>query len=580
MSVYLMHDTRSLALRRTSKSFVSKGVPSRGNAVVDKYLQRRAALVQEEQEQRHDYQFRKLLSPTAIRACEIASQIRAREVKDVEEALHYRDNDDKAHHNKGDLHPKLWDIVKRMPKGSLLHAHLEAVFEVEYMIDQCMSTPGMYMTAEKPFLVSTDFQEAAFTFQYASSSGISEHQKQCNSIWMPNYESSSLIPVHIATASFPQGGKAGFRAWLKTRCVFMPEHLSTHDHHRSDRIWAVFGRVFPIIISILSYEPIFRRGFRRALSQLASDGVQYVEFRMGGWNHFQSEGSDVPSADPFNIYRVLEEEIRLFKASAEGKHFHGVRIIYAAKRSYNVEKIMDRMEMCIRLKLRFPAMICGFDLVAHATLVWFRRRCHDEGIDEIPLFLHAGECLGDGDATDQNLFDAILLGSRRIGHGFSLYKHPLLIDMIKQHRILIECCPISNKVLNLTNSIRSHPLPALLSRGVPVALCNDDPGIIGCNTGQHGGVNGLTNDIFLTVQALENLGLSGLGVMAENSVRWSCYEDQSTEEWQAGIQDGREGNGLKATRLQQWHVQFEEFCKWIVTEFGEAESEHTLHLSL
>ncbi|GAB1210728.1 hypothetical protein APSETT445_009525 [Aspergillus pseudonomiae] len=491
----------------------------------------------------------------------------------------------------GDRHPKLWDIVKRMPKGSLLHAHLEAVFEVEYMIDQCMSTPGMHMTAEKPFLVSNDFQEAAFTFQYASSSEISEHQKQCNSIWMPNYESSSLIPVHIAAASFPQGGKAGFRAWLKTRCVFMPEQLSTQDRHRSDRIWAVFGRVFPIIISIMSYEPIFRRGFRRALSQLASDGVQYAEFRMGGWNHFQSEGSDVPSTDPFDIYRVLEEEIRLFKASAEGKHFHGVRIIYAAKRSYNVEKIMDRMEMCIRLKLRFPAMICGFDLVGQEdqgqplvelmpTLVWFRRRCHDEGIDEIPLFLHAGECLGDGDATDQNLFDAILLGSRRIGHGFSLYKHPLLIDMIKQHQILIECCPISNKVLNLTNSIRSHPLPALLSRGVPVALCNDDPGIIGCNTGQHGGVNGLTNDIFLTVQALENLGLSGLGVMAENSVRWSCYEDQSTEEWQAGIQDGREGNGLKATRLQQWHVQFEEFCKWIVTEFGEAESEHTLHLSL
>ena len=48
-----------------------------------------------------------------------------------------------------------------------------------------------------------------------------------------------------------------------------------------------------------------------------------------------------------------------------------------------------------------------------------------------------------------NLFDAVLLGTRRIGHAFSLHKHPLLVDMVKEKKILVESCPISNEVLRL-----------------------------------------------------------------------------------------------------------------------------------
>ena len=551
------------------------------------------------------------LPPTAVRACEIVSQIRAREAKTLEsctKALDCGYYEYEAHQSQDVLHSgnllkswvlnymdptktDLWKIVQRMPKGSLLHAHLEAIFEVDYMIDQCFNTPGIHMCAEKPLLTSKDFNEAPFKFQYASSSVGCAPKTQSNSIWMPGYESLSLVPIHVAASSFPRGGEARFRAWLKRRCVIIPGQPSPNHHHGFDGIWALFGRVFPIVVSIMSYEPIFRRGFRRALSQLATDGIQYAEFRMGGWNCFRRERHDTSLADSSYIYQVLEEEINMFKARAEGKDFYGARIIYTAKRSYPMEKIMNRMEMCIRLKKEFPALICGFDLVGQEdqgrslvelmpTLLWFQKRCHDQGLEEIPLFLHAGECLGDGDETDQNIFDAILLKSRRIGHGFSIYKHPLLIDMIKERQILIECCPISNEVLGLTTSIRSHPLPALLSRGVPVALCNDDPAIFGRGggRGRGEGKNGLTQDFFFTLQALENLGLAGLGHMAENSVRWSCYEDQSAEQWQAGIQNGG-GNGLKATRLRQWYVQFEEYCQWIVTEFGDAVRQDAVHLA-
>jgi adenosine deaminase CECR1 len=37
---------------------------------------------------------------------------------------------------------------------------------------------------------------------------------------------------------------------------------------------------------------------------------------------------------------------------------------------------------------------------------------------DIPFIFHAGETLGDGNAADMNMYDAILLGTKRIGHGY------------------------------------------------------------------------------------------------------------------------------------------------------------------
>jgi len=70
----------------------------------------------------------------------------------------------------------------------------------------------------------------------------------------------------------------------------------------------------------------------------------------------------------------------------------------------------------------------GFDVVGQEDigrtlayyapkLLEFRARVASLGLS-IPFIFHAGETLGDGDHVDENLYDAILLGSKRIGHGY------------------------------------------------------------------------------------------------------------------------------------------------------------------
>ena len=528
-----------------------------------------------------DYNFQRALSPIAQRACRIVSRIRAREQRELW-ATGLQTGD--AHQTDEILYPgvmfhlakgrmektALWKIVERMPKGSLLHAHLDAMFDVDFLIDQVFATPGIHIVAPKPLATTTDHEEAPFSFQY-SSRPISESES-VPAIWSTSYKPSTLIDIHKAASSFPNGGEAGFREWLWKRCVIQPEH-SYYHHHGVDAIWEIFKRTFPIINSMLNYEPIFRKCLQRLLTQLAVDGIRYVDFRVAFVNEYRREGSDSPEEDFLEFCRMFQEEIELFKETEQGKRFYGARIIWTTGRFFSNKEIVDSMKECIKSKQACPDLICGFDVVGQEDagrplvdlvpiLFWFRKRCVEEEVD-IPFLFHAGECLGDGDDTDHNLFDAILLGTRRIGHGFSLYKHPLLIDMVKQKKILVECCPISNEILRLASSIKAHPLPALLSRGVSVSLCNDDPAILG-----HG-KNGLTHDFWQTLQGLENMGLTGLAMMAENSIRWSCYEDQSGAEWLTGIQEGVLGEGVKATRLQEWYTDFEEFCEWILLEFAE-----------
>ncbi len=68
------------------------------------------------------------------------------------------------------------------------------------------------------------------------------------------------------------------------------------------------------------------------------------------------------------------------------------------------------------------------------------------------------------------------------------------MQMAIDKKMLIESSPISNEALRLTSSIQMHPLPALLARGVPVALGNNDPTIFGERE------IGLTNEFWQVLQ--------------------------------------------------------------------------------
>lgn len=104
-----------------------------------------------------------------------------------------------------------------------------------------------------------------------------------------------------------------------------------------------------------------------------------------------------------------------------------LKIIYSTIRFVSPQELEWYTEDCLALKKEFPHLIAGFDLVGEEDalrplidyikpLLRFQARQKELGLD-IPFIFHAGETLGDGTKADVNLYDAILLGTKRIGHG-------------------------------------------------------------------------------------------------------------------------------------------------------------------
>ena len=564
-----------------------EGIPQPEDEFIQKYMDGRNALIEQEKKQRHDRMFKLNMSLLAKQAAKTMASLRKKELQSIWTSDFDESLSDK---NGGNLYPgmmfslardrmqttELWKIIEKMPKGALLHAHLDAMIDVDWLVDQALNEKGLCLQAAEGLSDKQKRSTLPFQVRYYSDDQLSK-LKTGSSIWTVGYEANAPVPIRDAQRLFPDDDTT-FKKWIVNRCTITPEESLQH-HHGLDAVWRKFQSCFPLIGQFMFYEPIFRRGLTRLLGQLAADGITYVDFRIAFRFEYRRKGVTEPDVGKFDaFFAAFGEEIENFKKTEAGKNFRGARMIWTVIRSSNTRATAESMKECIRIKKKYAQLVCGFDFVGQEDkgrtladltplVYWFRKKCHEAGV-EIPFFFHAGECLGDGDDTDNNLFDAILLGTRRIGHGYSLYKHPLLVDMVKDKKILVETCPISNEVLRLSTSILYHSLPALLSRGVTVSLSNDDPAILG-----HG-KNGLSHDFWQSFMAFANLGLEGLATMAENSLRWSAVEDQKTPEWLASIKESYMGKTAKGKMLKEWRSEFEKWCQWVIMEYPlEAEDD-------
>ena len=157
------------------------------------------------------------------------------------------------------------------------------------------------------------------------------------------------------------------------------------------------------------------------------------------------------------------------------------------------------------------------------------------GVD-MPLYLHDGES---NSRTIENVYDAVLLGSRRIGHGFNLVHFPKVIEKVKENDICIEVSPLSNQILGYVKDLRLHPAALMLSHGVQCSISSDDPAIFG--------YQGLSYDYWYSTMAWE-LDLRDIKKLVFNSLDYSTLNTQEkeealarlTESWKKFIRFGNE----------------------------------------
>ena len=130
----------------------------------------------------------------------------------------------------------------------------------------------------------------------------------------------------------------------------------------------------------------------------------------------------------------------------------------------------------------------------------------------------------------------MLLGASRIGHGIALFKHPLLMEIVKSRQIAIEICPTSNQILGFVADLRNHPAVHYINSGLAVVLSPDDAAIMR---------NSISHDFYVAFMAW-GLDLRALKQLALNSLVHSAMDADE-----------------KKRAIARWEKRWAEFVRWI-----------------
>uniref|UniRef100_A0A182MCZ5 Adenosine deaminase n=1 Tax=Anopheles culicifacies TaxID=139723 RepID=A0A182MCZ5_9DIPT len=328
---------------------------------------------------------------------------------------------------------------------------------------------------------------------------------------------------------------AAFDEWLES-LINMKLKPSRTEHATIDQLWMDFESCFDAIRGFLQYKPFFEAYHRQLLHEFHTDNVYHIELRTSLSKLFDADGKEY---SPLEVAYILHRIVEDFRH--QSPTFHGVKLILSKHKNISnaeLENALKLYESLRRIKIdliknrpcsaAFPGFVVGFDLVGqedlNRSLRSFASVLLKPPIPSGPpkYYFHAGEIVGYAPEANENLIDAVLLDTKRIGHGYALLKHPILWHAIRRKQIVLEVCPISNQVLGLVRDLRNHPASFYVSQSIPITITSDDPGFWDAR--------GVTYDYYYTFMAIApHAGLGFLKQLVWDSIRYSSLSDEERQ---------------------------------------------------
>nr|XP_020458684.1 adenosine deaminase CECR1 [Monopterus albus] len=395
----------------------------------------------------------------------------------------------------------MFSLLQKMPKGGALHVHDFSIVDTEWLVKNVSYRPHCYMCF-------TDNQSVRFTF-------LSRWPKR-----LPHCSPWTLLENLRAQTINVTDLDNSIMGNLTLFTQQDPETV----YPSQDAVWDRFEQTFLALWGLVTYAPVFRDYYYRGLTQFYMDNVMYLELRALLPGIYELDGSTHDTAWTLKTYQEITRQF-----TADHPDFFGARVIFTVHRGVNISVMTAAVEEAMKLQRDFPDIMAGFDLVGREDRgrpLWYFRDALSLPVERgvtLPFFFHAGETDLEGTEVDQNLLDALLLNTSRIGHGFALLRHPVAKDISRKREVAVEVCPISNQVLKLVNDLRNHPAAALMSESHPVVISADDPAMFGAS--------GLSYDFYEAFVGFGGLRshIGSLKQLAINSIRYSSLTRKQQE---------------------------------------------------
>jgi adenosine deaminase CECR1 len=216
---------------------------------------------------------------------------------------------------------------------------------------------------------------------------------------------------------------------MKEVILLGPEQANEKDSHE---IWKFFQHKFTKVGELGKFVPFFKDLMKTALQRCIDQNVFIVEFRHISGMLFNEDKQVLPLFEELRIIRGVIDELQATTPHFEFKLvLTGLKIIGKQHIDAMLRDIKDGVNSNDK---RIAELIAGFDMVneedytpeigsfaqdilqtkQEVKIIKSEDPCCKE---TMPTFFHCGET----HARDcKNLQDAILLGTKRIGHGFQL----------------------------------------------------------------------------------------------------------------------------------------------------------------
>lgn len=395
----------------------------------------------------------------------------------------------------------IFSLLQKMPKGGALHVHDFSMVDVEWLVKNVTYRPHCY-------ICFTDNQSIRFIF----SSQLPKSLPHC-SAWtlLENLRAKMINSTDLDNN-------------IMGNLTLFTDQDPEAVYPSQDVVWGRFEQAFLALWGLVTYAPVFRDYYYQGLTEFYTDNVMYLELRALLPKIYELDGSTHDRAWTLKTYQDVTRQF-----TADHPDFFGARIIFTVHRGVNETVMTSVVEEAMKLQRDFPDIMAGFDLVGREDSgrpLWYFRDALSLPVERgvtLPFFFHAGETDLQGTEVDQNLLDALLLNTSRIGHGFALPRHPVAREISRKRGVAVEVCPISNQVLKLVNDMRNHPAAALMSENHPVVISSDDPAMFGAS--------GLSYDYY---EAFVGFGgirshIGSLKELAMNSVRYSSLNPKEQE---------------------------------------------------
>ena len=120
------------------------------------------------------------------------------------------------------------------------------------------------------------------------------------------------------------------------------------------------------------------------------------------------------------------------------------------------------------------------------------------------LVAHAGE-----EGPPEYVWEALdILGAERIDHGNRALEDDALVARLRDDRIPLTVCPLSNLELRVVEDFKAHPIKRMLDLGLVATVNSDDPAYFG----------GYINENFRQVGEAVDLSTKDIETLARNSL--------------------------------------------------------------